>query len=82
MPDYIIRNPNTLVRNEKGQLALKKDVNMKAEQPKKKPLVTINVNQKFGYHRDTPFIIEDSANSSLAMEFNTGTKAILTSGVA
>lgn len=77
MPDYIIRSPNTLLRNDKGELALSKDVNIKAEQPFKKPLVTINKNQKFGYHKDTPFYVGDSKTNQAAMEFNRNTKAIL-----
>jgi hypothetical protein len=40
-------------------------------------MVATNVNQKFGYHKDTPFIIEDSSKGELAMEFNRNTKAIL-----
>jgi hypothetical protein len=42
MPRYMIRNPNTLVRNEAAKLALVKDVDLEKEQPVKKPLVTID----------------------------------------
>lgn len=43
-------------------------------------MVSIDKNQRFGYHKDTPFIIEDSKTGKLAMEFNRNTKAILTAG--
>ena len=36
----------------------------------------INTNQKFGYHKDTPFLVEDTKTGKVAMEFNTNTKAI------
>ena len=78
MPEYMIRNPHTVVRNDQGKLALKKDVDLKAEIKEKKPMVSINVNQKFGYHKDTPFVIQDSKTGNIAMEFNRNTKAILT----
>ena len=43
----------------------------------KKPLVLINANQKFGYHKDTPFVIEDSSKGNqLAMHFNNNTKSL------
>ena len=41
-------------------------------------MVTINTNQKFGYHKDTPFIIVDSKSGKLAMEFNKNTKSVFT----
>jgi hypothetical protein len=76
MPEYMVRNPHTLVRNEQGKLGLSKDIDFQKEIPKKKPLVSINTNQKFGYHKDTPFVIEDSRTGQAAMEFNKNTKAI------
>ena len=78
LPNYIIRNPNTLVRNEASQLALIKDVDVEKELPKKKTLVAIDKNQRFGYHKDTPFVVEDSKTGKLAMHFNRNTKAIIT----
>ena len=81
MPRYIIRNPNTLVRNEAGKLGLVKDVDLEKVQSIKKPLVKIDENQRFGYHKDTPFVIEDRKTGKLAMHFNRNTKAVITAGV-
>ena len=39
-------------------------------------MVATNINQKFGYHKDTPFLIIDSKSGQAAMEINTNTKAI------
>jgi hypothetical protein len=76
MPDYLIRNPNVLLRNNHNQLGLSKDFNLKEEQPTKKTFVAMKVNQKFGYHKDTPFFVGDSSTGTAAMEFLASTKAI------
>lgn len=39
-------------------------------------MVAQKVNQKNGYHKDTPFFIADSKTGEAAMEFHQGTKAV------
>jgi hypothetical protein len=39
-------------------------------------MVAQKVNQKHGYHKDTPFFIADSKTGEAAMEFHQGTKAV------
>ncbi len=41
MPKYMVRNPNTLMRNDNHQLGLSKDVDFKKEIKEKKPGKTI-----------------------------------------
>ncbi|CDW71287.1 UNKNOWN [Stylonychia lemnae] len=69
MPQYLVSNPNTLIRNELNQLDLSKNVNFAKNQPIYKPMVKINTNQKFGYSKDTPF-------NSQYIQYNSNTKAI------
>jgi hypothetical protein len=75
-PNYLIRNPNTLVRNEQMKIGLSGKVDLEKEQPRKKTMVAQQVNQKHGYHKDTPFFIADSKTGEAHMEFHKGTKAI------
>ena len=75
-PNYMIRNPNTLVRNEQMKIGLSGQVDLEKEQPIKRTMVAQKVNQKNGYHKDTPFFIADSKTGEAAMEFHQGTKAV------
>lgn len=69
-PNYLIRNPNTLVRNEQMKIGLSGKVDLEKEQPIKRTQVAQKVNQKYGYHKDTPFFIENSKTGEAAMEFH------------
>ena len=75
MPKYLLK-PNTLMKNESNMLGVAKEVDFKKEIREKKPAKTINTNQKFGYHKDTPFFVQDSKTGKAAMEFHASTKAI------
>lgn len=75
-PKYMIRNPNTLVRNEQMKIGLSGQVDLEKEQPAKKTMVAQRVNERHGYHKDTSFFIADSKTGEAAMEFHKGTKAI------
>lgn len=51
----MITNPNLLIRGEKGQIEMQKNVKMESLGPKSRPKVNINLEKKFGYSKDTPF---------------------------
>ena len=75
MPKYLLK-PDTLMKNEQSKLGLAKEVDFKKEIREKRVPKTINTNQKFGYHKDTPFFVQDSATGKAAMEFHASTKAV------
>ena len=56
MPKYLLK-PETLMKNEQSKLGLAKEVDFKKEIRDKRVAKTINTNQKFGYHKDTPFFV-------------------------
>jgi hypothetical protein len=56
MPKYLLK-PDTLMKNEANKLGIAKEVDFKKEIKERRVPKTINTNQKFGYHKDTPFFV-------------------------
>ncbi len=75
MPKYLLKT-DTLMKNDQNQLGLAKAIDFKKEVREKGPPKTINTNQKFGYHKDTPFFVQDVGTGRAAMEFHQSTKAV------
>ena len=69
-PDYLVKNKNIVLRDEKNVMTLRAERDLSKEQPQKRVEKTINTNYKFGLSKDTPFENKYTELSSL-------TKAIL-----
>ena len=63
-PDYLIRNPYYMCRNDSGEFMARKDV--KGEQYRKqRPGKTIKTNAKYGMSKDSPFLTRFSESHDM-----------------